>query len=282
MLVTLSEILEPSQKKGYAVIAPDFISITMLEHYLAVAEKYGTPIIASYPPLPIDRFRIYSRWVKKLRTLCDESMVPVCLHLDHGKDVNTCLKAIENGFTSVMIDASTCENDQNIAITKEVVRAAGKAGVSVEAEIGHVGSNKNNIEGLASQSDLTDPAEAASFAEQTGVDALAVSIGTLHGSYRGTPRIDFKRLSDIRSAVAIPLVLHGGSGTGDENIRRSIEGGIRKINVFTDIIKPYLKETMSGFNPFRTLSLPLLKRSVVDTILKHYFEISGSLGRHPN
>ena len=93
MLVTLSEILEPSQKEGYAVIAPDFLSITMLKHYLFVAEKYGTPIIASYPPLPIDRFRGFGSWVKKLRTLCDESKVPVCLHLDHGKDVKTCLKA---------------------------------------------------------------------------------------------------------------------------------------------------------------------------------------------
>jgi ketose-bisphosphate aldolase len=250
----------------------------MLEHYIAVAEKYCAPIVASYPPLPIDRFRIYSRWVKKLRTLCDESIVPVCLHLDHGKDVNTCLKAIENGFTSVMIDASTYETEQNIAVTREVVEAARKAGVSVEAEIGHVGSNKNNIEGLASQSDLTDPAEASYFAEQTGVDALAVSIGTLHGSYRGTPRIDFKRLSAIRSAVDIPLVLHGGSGTGDANIRQSVEGGIRKINVFTDIIKPYLKKTMSGLNPFQAGSPSFLQRSVVETILKGYFKVSGSLG----
>jgi ketose-bisphosphate aldolase len=177
-----------------------------------------------------------------------------------------------------MIDASICDLEKNIAITQEVTEAARKAGVSVEAEIGHVGSNKKNTEGKAIESDLTNPAEASYFAEQTGVDALAVSIGTLHGSYRGTPRIDFRRLSAIDSAVNIPLVLHGGSGTGDENIRQSVEGGIRKINVFTDIIKPYLKETVAGFNPFKTGSPSFLQRSVVDTILKGYFNVSGSLG----
>jgi len=278
MLVTLSDILKPSQENGYAVIAPDFLSITMLRHYIYTAEKYRTPIIASYPPLPIDRFRMFGRWVNKLRTLCDRSSVTVCLHLDHGKDVQTCLKAIDSGFTSVMIDVSTCELEKNIDLTGQVVQAAGKAGVSVEAEIGHVGSNKNNLAGNPSENDLTDPAEAAYFAQQTGVDALAVSIGTLHGSYRGTPRIDLKRLSAIASAVDIPLVLHGGSGTGDENIRQSVEGGIRKINVFTDIIKPYMKETMAGINPFQTGSPSFLQRSVVETILKGYFNVSGSLG----
>jgi len=253
----------------------------MLKHYLFVAEKialFWTPIIASYPPLPIDRFLSFESWVKKLRILCHTAKVPACLHLDHGKDVQTCLKAINSGFTSVMIDASTHEMEENIAITGQVVQAAEKAGVSVEAEIGHVGSNKKNIEGKASQSDLINPNDAGYFAEQTGIDALTVSIGTLHGSYKGTPHIDFQRLSDIRSSVHIPLVLHGGSGTGEENIRRSVEGGIRKINVFTDIIKPYIKETISGFNPFRSGSPSSLQRSVVETILKNYFEISGSLG----
>ena len=277
MLVNLSEILELAEKKGYAVIAPDFISIAMLRHYLFVAEKYQTPIIASYPPLPMDRFRNFNRWVKKLRSLCHEARVPVCLHLDHGKDVPTCQKAINSGFTSVMIDASTYDLEENIRMTRQVVEAAGKVGVSVEAEIGHVGANRDSAEGKAAASTLTDPAQAGYFAEQTGVDALAVSIGTLHGTYRGEPHIDFQRLSDIRSRVTIPLVLHGGSGTGEENIRRSVQGGIRKINVFTDIIKPYLKASLTGIGPFRLPSSPGTPRSVVDRILKHYFVISGSL-----
>jgi fructose-bisphosphate aldolase, class II len=279
MLVTLSEILAPAQNNNYAVIAPDFLSIGMLKHYLCVAEKYETPIIASYPPLPVDRFRLFNRWVGKVRALCDASKVPVCLHLDHGKDVQTCIRAVAAGFTSVMIDASIHDFDLNLEMTRKVVDAAHKAGVSAEAEIGHVGANKDNPDGQALTDDLTDPDQAANFAVQTGIDALAVSIGTLHGAYKGTPHIDFQRLSAIRVCVHVPLVLHGGSGTGDENIRRSVAGGICKINVFTDIIEPYLKATKSGINPMKKGGPGYYQLAAVDEILRGYFEISGSLGR---
>ncbi|MGD0855846.1 MAG: class II fructose-bisphosphate aldolase [Dehalococcoidia bacterium] len=279
MLVTLSEILVPAQNNNYAVIAPDFLSIGMLKHYLCVAEKYETPIIASYPPLPTDRFRPFNRWVGKVRALCDAARVPVCLHLDHGKDVQTCIKAVTAGFTSVMIDASIHDFDLNLEMTRQVVDVAHKADVSVEAEIGHVGANKDSLDGRALTDDLTDTDQAANFAGQTGIDALAVSIGTLHGAYKGTPHIDFQRLSAIRACVHVPLVLHGGSGTGDENIRRSVAGGICKINVFTDIIKPYLKATKSGINPMKKGGPGYYQLAAVDEILRGYFEVSGSLGR---
>lgn len=277
--MTLTKILEPAKRGGYAVIAPDFLSINMLKHYLAVAEKYSTPIIASYPPLPIDRFRRFNHWTYKLRALCDAASIPVCLHLDHGKNPQTCIKAIKAGFTSVMIDASVFDLKQNIEMTRQVVQAARKVGISVEAEIGHVGSNMRGIEGPTDTGFLTDPNQAGCFVEHTDVDALAVSIGTQHGHYKGTPDIDFKRLEDIRSFVNIPLVLHGGSGTGEENIRRTVENGIHKINVFTDIIKPYLQATASGFNPFSGKGIRMSQREVVDIILKKYFIISGSLGK---
>jgi ketose-bisphosphate aldolase len=279
MLVTLSEILVPAQNNNYAVIAPNFLSIGMLKHYLCVAEKYEAPIIASYPPLPIDRFRLFNRWVGRARALCNVSKVPVCLHLDHGKDVQTCIKAVRAGFTGVMIDASIHDFAVNLEMTRQVVDAAHKVGVSVEAEIGHVGANKDNPDGRAFANDLTDPDHAASFAGQTRIDALAVSIGTLHGDYKGTPRIDFQRLSAIRACVHIPLVLHGGSGTGDENIRRAVASGICKINVFTDIIKPYLQATKSGINPMKKGGPGYYQLAAVDEILRGYFEISGSLGR---
>jgi len=279
MLVTLSEILAPAQNNKYAVIAPDFLSIGMLKHYLRVAEKYEAPIIASYPPLPIDRLRPFDRWVGKVCALCDASQVPVCLHLDHGKDVQTCIKAVRAGFTSVMIDASIHDFDLNLEMTRQVVHAAQKVDVSVEAEIGHVGASKDHLEGRAFTNDLTDPDEAANFTEQSGINALAVSIGTLHGAYKGTPHIDFQRLSAIRACVHVPLVLHGGSGTGDENIRRSVAGGICKINVFTDIIKPYLKATKSGINPLKNGGPGYYQLAAVDEILRGYFEISGSMGR---
>jgi len=279
MLVTLSEILAPARDKNYAVVAPDFLTIGMLKQYICVAEKYKTPIIASYPPLPIDRFRSFNSWVRKARALCDASKVPVCLHLDHGKDVKTCLKAVTAGFTGVMIDGSIHGYDLNLAMTRQVVAAAHKAGVSVEAEIGHVGANKDSLDGQVQTSDLTDPDEAARFAAQSGIDALAVSIGTLHGAYKGIPHIDLPRLAAIRAGVKVPLVLHGGSGTGDENIRRSVAGGICKINVFTDIIKPYVKATQSGINPAKKGGPGYYQLAAVDEILKGYFKISGSIGR---
>ncbi|WP_028313612.1 class II fructose-bisphosphate aldolase [Desulfatibacillum aliphaticivorans] len=278
MLVTLSEILAPAQKHKYAVIAPDFISIGMLKHYLRAAEKYGAPIIASYPPLPIDRFRRFDRWIGKIRTLCQDSTVPVCLHLDHGKDVQTCLRAVAAGFTSVMIDASAFEFDLNRKMTRQTAQAARQAGVSVEAEIGHVGANKNSLEGKAEESNLTDPDQAAFFARETGVDALAVSIGTLHGTYKGEPRIDFDRLAAINEAVDVPLVLHGGSGTGEDNLRRCVAGGICKINVFTELIKAYLAATKAGFNPLVKGNAGFHQYNAVDKILEFYFTISGSMG----
>ncbi len=262
MLVTLTEILADD----YAVIAPDFLTADMLRHYIAVAEQYNTPIIASYPPLAIDRLR--PNWLKRIRPLCEASSVPVCLHLDHGKSIGVCKRAIKAGFTSVMIDASAHDFQTNLAMTREIVAAAKESGVSVEAEIGHVGGSEGSNETC-----LTEPDEAAWFAAESGADALAISIGTQHGHYRGEPHIDFKRLEEIRRRVDIPLVLHGGSGTGAENIRRAVHGGIRKINVFTDIIKPYLKASRPL--PGRRAA----QRQVVDDVLKKYFEISGSLGK---
>ena len=278
MLVTLSEILAPAKEEKYAVIAPDFLSIGMLKHYLRAAEKHGAPVVASYPPLPIDRFRRFDRWTGKIRALCQESTVPVCLHLDHGKDVQTCLRAVAAGFTSVMIDASALEFDLNLQMTRRTAQAARQAGVSVEAEIGRVGANKDSMEGKAEKSNLTDPDQAALFARETGVDALAVSIGTLHGTYKGEPRIDFDRLAAINGAVDVPLVLHGGSGTGEENLRRCVAGGICKINVFTELIKAYLAATKTGLNPLAKGSAGLHQFEAVDKILGFYFTVSGSMG----
>jgi fructose/tagatose bisphosphate aldolase len=178
-----------------------------------------------------------------------------------------------------MIDASIYDFDMNLELTRRVVHAAHKAGVNAEAEIGHVAANKDNPDSRALADDLTDPDQAASFAVQAGVDALAVSIGTLHGAYKGTPHIDFQRLAAIRACVQVPLVLHGGSGTGDENLRRAVAGGICKINVFTDIIKPYLKATKSGINPLKKGGPGYHQLAAVDEVLRGYFEISGSLGR---
>ncbi len=281
MLVTMETLLHPAMEKGYAVIAPDFLTAGMLRQYITVAQRYRAPLIASYPPLPIDALRSFRRWLPKLRAICEAASVPVCLHLDHGKDVETCRLAIEAGFSSVMIDGSALSLPQNLAMTLAVKEAARPRQISVEAEIGHVGSGGSTLEGRGDATCLTDPDEARDFVARTGVDALAVSIGTQHGRYTGAPRIDFERLACIQSRVSVPLVLHGGSGTGDDNIRRAVTGGIRKINVFTDIIRPYLLASRDYLlkNPHRPSGLKTRQQATIDEVLRHYFEISGSLGR---
>ncbi len=285
MLVPLDQLLMEAEKENFAVMAPDFISIHMLKLELQIADELNTPIIASYPSLPIDGLRRYKAWTKKLLKLCDQARVPVCLHLDHGKSVEVCLKAIEAGFTSVMIDGSALPFEENVRVTKTIVEAARKKGVTVEGEIGHVGSGKALIEKGGDSNLLTDPEEAVRFAELTGVDCLAISIGTMHGDYKGEPKIDFERLQKIKKMVHVPLVLHGGSGTGDENIKQAVSLGIRKINLFTEFLKPYLSETINYYkwNPLR-LALPINKavrqKSVIEPILKRYFSISGSFDRY--
>ncbi|MBW1683806.1 MAG: class II fructose-bisphosphate aldolase, partial [Deltaproteobacteria bacterium] len=261
MLVPLTQLLRKAEECGYAVMAPDFITRHMLELELEVAEIHNTPVIISYPSLPIDRFKRFGAWTRSILRLCDRARVPVCLHLDHGKSVKACLKAIDAGFTSVMIDGSSFSFDENMRMTQAVVKAARKKGVSVEAEIGHVGSGKVIIERSKDDSMLTDPEEAERFARQTGIDCLAVSVGTAHGEYTAEPKLDFDRLRAIRDQVPVPLVLHGGSGTGDENIARAVREGIRKINLFTEFLNPYVSETLAYYkrNPFRLL-LPLKKR----------------------
>ena len=252
MLVPLTQLLREAEEGGYAVMAPDFISRHMLELELEVAQTHNTPAIISYPSLPIDKFKRFGAWTRSVLQLCDRANVPVCLHLDHGKSVEACLKAIDSGFTSVMIDGSSFSFDENVRMTRTVVEAAREKGVSVEAEIGHVGSGKVIVERDKDESMLTDPEEAERFAQETEIDCLAVSIGTAHGEYTAEPKIDFDRLRTIRNQVPVPLVLHGGSGTGDENIVRAVRGGIRKINLFTEFLKPYISETLAYYrrNPF--------------------------------
>ena len=159
------------------------------------------------------------------------------LHFDHGLTLDCVHKAIALGFSSVMYDCSTKSYKENVRDVKAMVEYAHSRGISVEAELGHVGANDGSAEGDGSgdHSIYTDPVEAKVFAETTGVDALAVAIGTAHGAYKSKPKLDFERLKEIRGMVETPLVLHGGSGLTDEDFRKAIANGIAKVNIFTDI-----------------------------------------------
>lgn len=232
MLVTMAEVLERAYEGNYGVTAPNIQNENMARSVINVAEELNAPMIVDinawvHPDIP---------WlVGFVRELAYRVSVPVAINLDHGKTYEQIMLGIRSGFTSVMVDRSDMAYEDNVRETKEVVKMCTPLGISVEAELGHVGQGDNyDVDGI---SDLTVPAEAGRFIEETGVDCLAVAVGTAHGRYKGTPHIDFDRLSAIRKAVGlVPLVLHGGSGTGDENLRKAVHSGIQKVNLATELV----------------------------------------------
>ena len=238
MLVTTKEMFEKSRKKGYAIVAPDYWDSNSCKTYVETAERLGVPVILSFAQAHQDMLSLEEAYTLG-KFYGEKASVPVAVHLDHGQDFETVKKAVDMGFTSVMIDASAQPYEVNVARTKEVCDYAHAHGVVVEAELGHVGSGdvitSENMEALHDDKSIyTDVETAKRFVEETGVDSLAVSIGTSHGLYKGIPVIDFDRLHELRKEVPVPLVLHGGSGSGDDNLERCATEGISKINVFTD------------------------------------------------
>jgi fructose-bisphosphate aldolase class II len=243
--LTLAEILQPCVGQDWAVGAYDTCNLEITQAIVdASAADQAPAIIMIYPnhtPL--------TEWPTLLRIIeaeVERTRIPAALVLDHAKTLDQIEYALELGFSGIMIDASLAPLEENIAITRRAVEIAHAKGASVEAELGHVGQGDEEDQ---HQSQLTRVDEAERFVRETGVDALAVSIGTLHGLYRGTPHLDFERIAQLRAACSIPLVLHGGSDTPDPDIRRAIETGIDKINIWTDVRIPFLqnlKETLSG------------------------------------
>ena len=243
MLVDGRSVLTAAKAGRYGIVAPDFLTLNAARIFVQTADALKTPILLSFAQghaglISLEEAALVGKyWAEK-------ATVPIVLHLDHGQDFDFLQRAIALGFTSVMLDASMKDMDENIRLTKEVVAYAHTKGVSVEAEIGHVGGASEGIEGAISESVYTTVAEAVTFAEATGVDSLAVSIGTSHGVYtrNRAPELNFERLRELSAAVPVPLVLHGGSGTGDENLRRAVREGITKLNVYTDFLVGAMEE----------------------------------------
>lgn len=233
-LLTLKEALQFSVDQRYAVGAFNIANYVMAEGVIRAAEEKGLPVIINiaevhFQILDMDNFMHY------LLDRVHRSPAPMVIHLDHGYTYENIIKAIHYGFTSVMFDGSKLPYKENVARTREIVRIAHAAGVSVEAELGHVAGLEGEP-GRANEADtsvFTEPEEAERFVKETEIDALAVSIGTVHGVYKDEPRLDFARLKEIRKRVDIPLVLHGGTGLSREDFRKVIASGINKINFFT-------------------------------------------------
>ena len=243
MLVTSAELLRDAARKRYAVGAFDTTSYPLTEAILRAAEESQTPLIMMMPPFAYGR-SYDAAYTRHMVERCREIKTPVALHLDHAAQFEQIQHAIESGFSSVMIDASALPFEKNVEMTRKVVRYAHERGVSVEAEIGHVGGGEGTLKPAeADSSGDTDPADAVKFVQETGVDLLAVAFGTVHGSFLGTPKLDLPRLRTIRSLLPnVPLVMHGGSGLSDDDFRAAVASGVNKINVFTEISTLYTCE----------------------------------------
>jgi len=236
MLVTSKEMLERARRDHYAVPSVDFVDADTLKWYLETAESLRKPIILALCQGHLNRLIDLEEGAALAKYYGEKASVPVVLHLDHGEDIETVQRAVELGFTSVMLDASMDPFEENVEKTKHVVALARAKGVYVEAEIGHVGGVGESSAPEDTDSIYTSVREAVQFVRKTGVDSLAVSIGTAHGLYKGTPKINFERLHELRDSVSVPLVLHGGSSSGDENLRRCAAEGIAKINIYSDLL----------------------------------------------
>lgn len=236
MLVNLAEILKIAEQKGIAIGSFNVPNLTSAKAIIAAAEEADEPVIIMHAQVHEEMGLCKMEEVAPIMLFfAERAKVPVCVHLDHGTDVDYVKKGLELGFTSVMYDGSNLSEEENTANTKLVVELAKKTGASVEAEIGSMGAREGG--GEEGESIYTDPDAAKVFVETTGIDALACAFGTAHGFYVKTPKLDFERLSKIRSLVSVPLVMHGGSGVSEEDYKEVIKRGIRKINYYTYMSK---------------------------------------------
>lgn len=275
MLVSLNDVLKKAQKERYAVGLFNTTDTDMLEAVLEAAEKKRAPVIIGTAEilLPYGELALIG---PSILAAARRASVPVVVHYDHGLTFERCMEALRLGFSSVMFDGSVKPYAQNIAETREIVRIAHAFGASVEGEIGHVG-NADEEDG---QSRYTTVEEAERYLADTGVDALAIAIGTAHGAYKTAPKLSFERLREIRSAVDVPLVLHGGSGLSEGDFRRAIAEGIAKVNIFTDLCQAGLQGQAEALEKgLDYLSARNLKKDRIAAAVERKIDLFGCAGR---
>lgn len=279
MLCRMDTILKAAKKEGFAVPAPNVWNLETIQKAIQIAEEEHSPIILDYGEGGDERHIFEIALISKYYG--ERSTVPVAINLDHGETFEGAIRAIKAGFTSVMVDRSSLPFEDNLRETKEICKIAHAADVSVESELGHVGYGYEYEE--TRNSGLTDPNLAKQFAEESETDCLAVSIGTSHGTYKGTPYLDFDLLTKLNESLTIPLVLHGGSGTGDDNLKKAISIGIQKINLYTDLSiaaidcfdKNYIENKISK-DLYDIMELPY---NAYGEKLRYYCKLFGSSGR---
>lgn len=236
-LVNLKELLKNAQEGKYAILATDPPYFHFAEAVIDAANERKSPVIIQISD-GLDKYFNYSKLMNPLLSIVDESPVPIAVGLDHGFNFDSVMRAIKAGCTTVMFDGSRLSFKDNIKITKEIVRTAHSLGVSVEGEIGIVGGlgETDELPKLNNENKISTVSDVKRFIEETGVDAVAIAVGNVHGIVKEPVKINFNRISEIRNAIDTPLVLHGGSGLSDAVFKRAIENGICKINYYTDLI----------------------------------------------
>ena len=255
MLVTGKEILDHAHKNRYAAGAFNVNNMEIVQAVIKAAEQEKSPVIIQTSEGAIKYAGIEYLYAM-VKLAADKASVPVALHLDHGTTYETIIGCIRNGWTSVMIDGSHHNLEGNIAVTKEICKIAHAVNVSVEAELGRLSGVEDNISVDEADARYTNPDEAETFVAETGVDSLAIAIGTAHGKYAGVPKLDFDRLDVIKKRLNMPIVLHGASGICEEDLTKATRLGVNKINIdtdvrqaFTDGIKNVWAKTPDEFDP---------------------------------
>lgn len=281
-LVSMVELLDKAQKGHYAVGAFNCNNMEIVQAIVAAAEAEKAPVIIQASQGAIKYAGI--EYITALTKLAAEkSGVPIALHLDHGTSFAQVMQCARNGFSSVMIDGSKHPLEENIALTNKVIEAVRPLGISVEAELGKIGGTEDDITVSEREALFTDPEEAAYFVKNTQVDALAIAIGTAHGQYKGIPKLDFERLTQIRERVVTPLVLHGSSGVPEDALREAISRGVCKVNIDTNIREAFvlvarriLEENPQEIDPRKMLGPA---REAATQIIREKIRIFGSTGK---
>ncbi len=279
----MNEVLLPARKNKYGVGLFNAVNLELARGIIAAAEQTGSPVIMGtaevlLPYGPLEEVSYY------LIPMAKKARVPVVIHLDHGLKKETCLKALELGFTSIMYDCSTDSYEDNVKKVREMADIAHSYGATIEGELGHVGG----VEGAAEAEEqgdptkfYTDPEQAKDFVDRTKVDALAIAVGTAHGAYKLPPKLDFQRIETISKTVDVPLVLHGGSGLTDNDFRTAIEKGISKVNIFTDINIAAVEAEFRAFTDMKNGLIDLIPAAVeaIRKAVVNKLELFGSCGK---
>lgn len=281
-IISTKDMLLSAQQGKYAVPAFNIHNLETLQVVVEEAANLDTPLILAGTPGTI-KYAGGEYLVAMAKAAALKYDIPLALHLDHFEDVTEIKQYIDMGFTSAMIDASHHPFEKNIGIVKEVVEYAHAHGVAVEAELGRLGGQEDDLVVQIKDSAYTDPLAAVEFVERTKIDSLAVAIGTAHGLYKGKPKLDFGRLAEIRNKVSVPLVLHGASDVPYDMVRRCIEFGITKVNIATDLkipfataVKDYFQHNPETTDP-RQYMMPgkaAMRQVVIDKII-----MCGSAGK---